>query len=415
MTIKDKIVIIGAGISGLYIGIELLRAGYRNITIYEKYNYVGGRIVTINREKEGLQYEIGAARIHREHRMVRDLMRRYGLRWSSLSDAPSLWVDVKKGIIEENRVEDEMGSMLGPLLRLDAEMLATNTIADLLASIHGKRQATKFIERFPYYTEMHFMRADIALVGFLGRDGYLGTRSGFGIVRGGLSSLVRCMRDEFEGGGGKLILGWTAVAIDDGDVTLRDGDNNLHLVQPDKIICALHASALKRIGGLNEIFSRELRHLRMAPLVRIYAQVPGLDIKRKIVTNGPLRYIIPVIPEKNLIMISYTDGGDTAEWARGEKPVRGWEKKILSEMRELGLTAAAGPTEPTFMKSYPWADGTTYWAPGNYDIETVAERLMFGLAPRLYICGESLSVGKQAWMEGALETAEKVVRAIIRS
>ena len=34
----------------------------------------------------------------------------------------------------------------------------------------------------------------------------------------------------------------------------------------------------------------------------------------KVVTNSPIRYIIPVDAKKGIIMISYTDGADAVWW-----------------------------------------------------------------------------------------------------
>ena len=54
------IVIVGAGLAGLYCGIQLAKKG-KSVCILEKYNYTGGRVVTYH--KGGLSWEIGAGRI----------------------------------------------------------------------------------------------------------------------------------------------------------------------------------------------------------------------------------------------------------------------------------------------------------------------------------------------------------------
>ena len=52
------IIIIGGGISGLNVGIKLLDK-YEDVVIYEKSNYLGGRIYTMNHKigQKKIQYE----------------------------------------------------------------------------------------------------------------------------------------------------------------------------------------------------------------------------------------------------------------------------------------------------------------------------------------------------------------------
>lgn len=53
------VVIVGAGIAGLRVGLALIRQG-RNCVILERYTYTGGRIVTYYNKEKKLQWEIGA-------------------------------------------------------------------------------------------------------------------------------------------------------------------------------------------------------------------------------------------------------------------------------------------------------------------------------------------------------------------
>lgn len=46
---NTKIGIIGAGPSGIYSASELIKKGYKNITVLERNNYIGGRVFTTER------------------------------------------------------------------------------------------------------------------------------------------------------------------------------------------------------------------------------------------------------------------------------------------------------------------------------------------------------------------------------
>ena len=100
-------------------------------------------------------------------------------------------------------------------------------------------------------------------------------------------------------------------------------------------------------------------------------------------------------------MISYTDGDDTAYWKTKEG--RALESAIQTHVKTLFPDKDI--PAPTYLQKHYWGGGCTYWLPGNYDIETASEKAM-NPSKNLYVVGESISQ-QQAWIEGALESAEK--------
>ena len=65
--------------------------------------------------------------------------------------------------------------------------------------------------------------------------------------------------------------------------------------------------------------------------------------------------------------------------------------------------------KPTYFKVHYWEIGAHHWKK-KYDSESISN-LMLNPINNIYICGEAFSQ-KQAWIEGALETSEKVVELI---
>jgi monoamine oxidase len=105
-------------------------------------------------------------------------------------------------------------------------------------------------------------------------------------------------------------------------------------------------------------------------------------------------------------MISYTDGADAAYWIKKPKGVA--EKEVMAAIRALLPTHTI--PDPTEFHIYPWPSGCTYWLPGSYDpAQMIRESLQ--IQDGLYACGESLSL-KQAWMEGALDSADDLLRIL---
>lgn len=408
------LIIVGAGIAGLYTGLYYIKKNPTcKVLILEKYDYVGGRIVTYS--KPPYQWEIGAGRIASNHYKVRKLMDKYGLTWAPIS-SDSLWYSGKNHT--PNPFEKLIPTLMAPLASLPKSVLATHTLAELLKLIHGSDILT-FIKQFPYFCELHTMRADLALHSF---NNEMGPKATFGVCVEGLDAIITNMANEFIKLGGTIQLKSTVQNIIKQTVILKD---NTKLVGKN-IVLALHASALKAIPSLTDW--KPLKYLEMQPLVRMYAVFPTCwfhDIG-KVVTDSKVRYIIPIDYKKNVIMISYTDGDDARFWMnmQNKKGNEAVKEEVMNEIRKLFPTRHI--PEPTLFKIYPWTEGCTYWLPaakaasnaatlvadlpGRYDPVEMSKQAHI-IRPGLYCCGESISL-RQAWMEGALESAEEVCKLL---
>ena len=125
------LVIVGAGLAGLRVGIETLkkRKGMK-VVILEKYGYIGGRVVT--HYKDGLQYEIGAGRISEKHRLVLGLMRKYGLTYVPFGGGG----DDEFSMLKE--------AFFQPLAFLPQNVLEGGTLFDIVSGVHGEGEARRF-------------------------------------------------------------------------------------------------------------------------------------------------------------------------------------------------------------------------------------------------------------------------------
>ena len=70
------IIIIGGGISGLFLAYKLLDTGLK-VILFEGDNQVGGRIKTV--EKNGTLFEAGAARFHSSHGKIISLIHEFNI------------------------------------------------------------------------------------------------------------------------------------------------------------------------------------------------------------------------------------------------------------------------------------------------------------------------------------------------
>jgi monoamine oxidase len=256
---------------------------------------------------------------------------------------------------------------------------------------------------FPYKSEMNTRRADLALDAFGAEMG----SADFFVVADGMSKVPEGMAAELKRRGVKILLNHRLTDTDGTTAIFENGSR----IKAEKLILALHAAALQKLPAFRS--NPIVKSVRMRPLLRTYAVFDSTSpnpifTEKKVVTDSPIRYIIPVNKEKGVVMISYTDGDDAEYWLRilkrgGGEPAL--EKAIMREIR--ALFAPQTIPDPIFFKSHPWHDACSYWLPGTYDPKKSSEAIM-NPAPNIYVCGESFSL-RQAWVEGALEHAEQML------
>jgi len=392
-----RTVIVGAGISGLYVALTLVRRGDA-VTVLDSSESFGGRVATSSRG-----YEIGAGRVCECHSTVQGLLTQYnlhltpiksGLRWISVNDP--------KGE-ESNYFYKIWPTLLHSIRRLPSATLATHTLKQLLVQTFGKRSTEELLNRFEYRTEVESMRADVALRIFTNEMS--GTHQYYS-VREGLSAVIAAMVREIRSSPGCMVLPRRRVqhvARSGHEYLVQTNDRDLFAA--DQVVMAVSAKNLRSITPFMHL--KALRHIGHARLTRIYAEYPTPWLSEKYVTDSPLRYVIPVSPK--WVMISYTDGRDTAHWDGLQG--RQLTKEITKEQRRLWPSSPS----PSHVSAYPWHDAASFWIPGTYDPEKVSvdlEHPFPSALPNVWITGELLSVTRQAWMEGALNCATRLLMRI---
>jgi hypothetical protein len=405
------ILIVGAGLAGLRIGIETLKQSpHIKCCILEQYDYVGGRVFTFRKNVPGIgkiSWESGAGRISKDHKKVLGLLQSYDLHTAPIHSETE-YISTSTMVLTENHFSDLISVYLDPLRALNPSVLAQHTLGELLHKTIGVTSAKNFYLQFPYFSEIHVLRADCALESF---HSEMSSNKGFFVCKEGLSSLTDAMHKEFVKRGGTVLLNTTLerVTYHHGlqELHCKSGNSSITYIAPIAVL-ALHHAALKKIDGIRTYDG--LKHLKMEPLLRMYAIFPITNNKSwfsgmpHTVTDSPIRYIIPIDPSRGIIMISYTDGGDTRHWKKDD------EDRVMQEIRRLFPDKTI--PDPIYFKQHLWGAGCTYWTPGAYDVKTVSQQSLHPMPriyPGLFMCGESFAI-HQCWMESALDQADKLLK-----
>jgi monoamine oxidase len=413
-------IVIGAGLAGLSVAEALASKGDK-VFLLEKYGALGGRVATMHRKAEGkvpaLQYEIGAGRVFWNHKRVLKLIREMGLHTYAISMGGTTWRGRSTGYTSEPNSFSEVFSPLAErLLCLPRSTLATTTIEDLLKKVAPPELQRSLTIKYPYWSEIKVMRADLALESFV-KDATMAVTDDVSFlgVTEGLDSITDGLAERAKKAGVTILTHHTVSDVKGYTVVGTKGKKGEELpfsMTADRVVIA---TCRCTAGSFPSLKSLPLfKHLDTEALIRIYAVYPKVDGKvwfsgmGKVVTDSPLRYVIPINEEKGLIMISYTDGEDCEEW-RGmtEKQL---ERKIAKEVHAVFGKVPA----PIYLKAHDWGKGCTYWKPGSYDPVKMGELALqpFSKYPHLHLCGESYSM-QQTWMEGALESAEALLKKIL--
>jgi len=434
--------IAGAGIAGLYTTYKLHKHfPSARICVLEASNQIGGRLHTIN--YDNTIFDAGGARFNNEQKRILALIKELGLQRKQIpinSDIKYIPINPKY----DSKLEELFPTIDDFILdvqkhirqnKITQSALLKTTLADFALTHYGKTHPTikNYITSiYPYYSELAILNALEGLNLFTNE---FSKKVQYYILAGGMQQLALVIYDHLKKSSNiDIHINTPLESItrnEDGSCNTPTSSAQqavgIYSIMTSKgeyrtkqIILALPKSALSTIKYLmhNKSIARMINSIQTEPLYRIYARYP-LDKETgkvwfadvsKIATNLPIKYIIPMNYEKGLIMISYTDA----------KYAKYWMQQLANDKFEDILTKQLKQVfpdknipKPKWYKHYYWNAGAGYWKPGYSRIDIMPQMINpFRNEERIYICGENYS-SHQAWVEGALETADMVLNKII--
>jgi monoamine oxidase len=399
------IIIIGGGISGLYCAHKL--SNNNKVALFDERSYIGGRIYT---HPKG--YEVGAARFNNNHKLLLELIKYYKMTKMVLPkkiDYIECFENKKNKITLNSNIEFQ--KILNKVIERTKTTKNLNKITfyeHLVNILKSKEKADHIVNIFGYYSEIKEMNA---------LDAYNTFKNDFGniqyyVLMEGLSSLCENMKKTIEKNGSKIFLKSYVNSVEKNNNVFKISiKHKKRKIIGKKVIFATKPHQLKQFEIIKPIH-KYIDSLYEAPLIRIYAIYKNIWFKNinRTTTNNLLRQIIPINKKKGLIMISYTDGEDTKPFMKNKYELKSDNilKKIISKNIKK-VFPDHNIEDPEYFKAHLWNVGCHHWLPG-YDSSYIQKEIMNPLE-NIYICGEGFS-DKQAWIEGALNSALKVIKNI---
>ena len=405
-----KHVIIGAGITGLYLAYKLItikNVNPEDIVIYEKNDRIGGRVYTYS--NKGFNYSVGAGRLGKNHKYVMKLIKdfklldqiidinkdkRYYLNGkmmkekellayykSSYSSLDKLWDYAINKKIKVNKHDYNLDNYF-------SLFLPTNEVEVLNKSLG-------------YVGEIYDMNAHNAILTL--RKDFDVKNNDFFVLKEGIQKLCDVLYEYLKSHNVKIVFNASLIDIDD---TSKSYTINNKKYKYTKLYLTITRSDYLNISYFKK-YENVINSVSDGKLLRIYAQFKDVWFKDmpKTLTDNKLQFIIPIDYNSGLIQISYSDSYNADFWNtfKDEKSVKKHIKKLLDEMFPDKKIK-----EPDWITMHYWSSGDHMWKVGinSKKIQKTIDSLF--IKKDIYILGETYC-DRQAWIEGAIETVHKKI------
>ena len=405
---KYDIIIIGGGISGLFLSYKLSKTNFK-ILLIESDKAFGGRVHTV--EKNKIKYECAAARFNDNHTKLKTLINELNLE-DKMITLPKEIKYVLRGYKKNYQYRTENKLDLNELLQNSIKerknfndfTLQNITFFQYLVDIYDNETACFIKDAFGYDSEFLFLNA-LAAIDMFNED--LFSDKDYYILGGGLSQIIEnLLKNIKKHKNVTMILGEKVNQIYSEYI-----ETNKTKYYYENLICTIPKHNLKEFTLLKNI--PEIDSVDGHPLLRIYAKYPVKDLwfknLKRTTTDNLIRQIIPIDYSNGLIMISYTDG----EYAKmlNKAYFNGEDYLIRIIHQEIKDLLKLNPPEPEFLAVHYWDVGLHLWKPG-YNMELNSKKIIKPFPEKnIFICGETYSK-KQGWMEGSLDTCYDVLNIL---
>ena len=407
-----KKIIVGAGITGLYLAYKLIKDKNENpdnILIIEKSNRIGGRIYTYS--NKGYKYDVGAGRLGKKQKLIMKLIKELELedKIYDITTDKNYFVDNK--LLNEKELLKYFNSKFNSISDIWKYAITYKSNLDLTkmnfhnyVSTFLDTNEVKILDRsLGYVNEIYKLNAYNAV--YTLRKDFDVEDNSFFILLGGLSMICEKIHEYLKSKNVEIILNCDLNDIDDKKKIIKTSKNNYKYSKLYLAICKKGYMTIPYFNNYKDLFDS----VSVGNLLRIYAKFDVnknnwiKDIK-KTLTDNKLQFIIPIDNKYGLIQISYTDDYIANFWNVLKK--KEIKKLLVKYIKEI--FPKHNVTEPEWITKHYWCCGAHFWKVNvkSKEIKKNIERIF--KPKKIYIIGEIYS-DRQAWIEGSLETVEEIL------
>ena len=397
------LIIIGGGISGLYLAYKLY-SNYKDILLLEVSSELGGRIKTDT--LQDFPVDLGAARFSNNHTKLFKLINELNLKDKCIQ------LPKKIDHIYENKKINYNLDKINKIYnhKRSNKDLQKITLLQHCIDVFGQEEAYKIKDMYGYDAEFIKMNAYSAMKMF--KKDLLDEKTNYYILNGGLGKIVDSLEDHLKD---NITIKTNSLVTDITDNKIKYQMNETNTtVKGKKIISTIPPIQINKIGLFKDI--NILEKIQPIQLIRIYAKYPlnkngkvWFDGIPRTITDNYIRHIIPIDYKNGIIMISYSDLYTADIWNNwsqlGEKVLT---EKLNKEIKKLfNIT----PPKPIDYKIYYWKDGVHMWKVNTKMNEDYKKLLKPFDDKEIYLCNEGLSK-HQCWIEGSLTMANDIIKKL---
>ena len=294
--------IVGAGISGLYFANELTKKNIKNFKIIEQKGRIGGRIKTIS-INDCIKYDSGALRIASSHTNMLRLIKELKLDKYLVDFNPEHKYFINNKLLKSNK-NNNLSSIIKKIDKLPKNKRISNTFEGVSYTVSDYNNVQNARIKFGYDVTFEKQNCNDFLSKCKNYD------NKYFIMSCGLTEICK-----------KLVTNIGEDKLDKLTMLLDFHYNKNHYVvkttkktyKTKKLILAIPKCNLLKIPAL-KLSDNILNSVTTNNYMRIFALYPKINGKtwfhniNKIITDLPIRKIVPINKENGLIQISYSDG-----------------------------------------------------------------------------------------------------------